>query len=65
MLYAVSISCSFDKLLLEMVSSAMAIEVLIPTPSSLSSLFSNVSRFSGSSERPRFVRYSNLVSDDA
>ena len=61
----VSTNSSIERLLLEIVSSAKAIDVLIPTPNSRSSLSLKLSRLFGSSDLPRLVRKSYLVSVDA
>src|SRR5690348_14619819 len=64
-LYAESISCGIVRLLLDSVSSASAIDSLIPTPISLESRLTNSPRFSGSSDLFLLVKNPNLVSPDA
>ena len=51
-----SMSCSNVMLVFEIVSSAIAIDSPIPTPSSLLSRSSNFSLVCGSSERPRALK---------
>jgi len=55
-LCANSMSCSNVMLVFEIVSSAIAMDSPIPTPSSLLSRYSNFSLVSGSSERPRALK---------
>src|SRR5574340_7681 len=63
--YAVPTSSSIVMLLFDMVSSASAIDSLMPTPISLESLFVKSSRSEGASDLPRSVRNLYLVSPDA
>src|SRR5574340_404430 len=63
--YAVPTSSSIVMLLLEIVSSASAIDSLMPTPISLESLFVKSSRSDGASDLPLPVRNLYLVSPDA
>src|SRR5574337_666873 len=63
--YAVSTSSVIVMLLLDIVSSASAIDSLMPTPISLESLFVKSSRSEGASDLPLSVRNLYLVSPDA